>query len=71
MIYEELAAGQINADSEQAFAGIMDGLAQRGADGIVLGCTEIGMLVAQQDASVPVFDTTVIHSERAVEMALA
>jgi aspartate racemase len=49
----------------------MEALVQRGAGGIVLGCTEIGMLVGQQDASVPVFDTTVIHSERAVEWALS
>jgi aspartate racemase len=71
VIYEELAAGKINAESKEAFAGIMEALVQRGAGGIVLGCTEIGMLVGQQDASVPVFDTTVIHSERAVEWALS
>lgn len=70
VIYEELAAGKTSADSKQALTRIMEGLAQRGADGIVLGCTELGMLVGPQDASVPVFDTTVIHSESAVDRAL-
>jgi aspartate racemase len=71
VIYEELAAGNINDGSKVAFTGIMERLVQRGAGGIVLGCTEIGMLVGQEDASVPVFDTTAIHSEGAVELALA
>ncbi len=49
----------------------MDDLVQQGAEGIILGCTEIGLLVGQEDCSVPVFDTTEIHARAAVDYALA
>jgi len=50
---------------------IIDTLAQRGAEGVILGCTEIGMLIQQSDTTLPVFDTTVIHAEEAAAAALS
>mgnify|MGYP002476329470 CR=1 FL=1 len=70
VIYDELVLGQIKAASRAAFAGIMRGLAARGAQGIILGCTEIGLLVGQADSPVPLFDTTRIHAEAAVDWAV-
>ncbi len=70
VIYDELCLGQAYEASRAAYRTIMAGLVQRGAQGIILGCTEIGLLVGQQDASVPLFDTTRIHAEAAVEYAL-
>jgi aspartate racemase len=70
IIYGELCVGIANDDSRRAFVQVMIGLAERGAEGIVLGCTEIGLLVGPADARVPVFDTTRLHAQRAVELAL-
>lgn len=70
IIYNELCLGQILQPSRAAFARIIDKMIHDGAEGIVLGCTEIPMLVHEEDASVPLFDTTRIHAEKAVEMAL-
>lgn len=68
-IYEELCLGKLEAASRTEFLRIIAGLASRGAEGIILGCTEIGMLVHQADTPVRLFDTTLIHAEKAVEYA--
>ena len=71
VIYEELCVGVIRAESREEYRTVMRHMAERGAEGILLGCTEIGLLVDQSDSSVPLFDTTRIHAERAVELALS
>lgn len=71
IIYDELCLGQINADSRARYADIMQELVTAGAEGIILGCTEIGLLVRPEDASVPLFDTTVLHAQAAVDWMLA
>jgi aspartate racemase len=70
VIYDELCLGEIKEPSRQAYRQIMDRLVERGAEAVILGCTKITMLVGQEDASVPLFDTTRIHAEKAVELAL-
>jgi aspartate racemase len=71
VIYDELCVGVVDDGSREEYRRIMRGLADRGAEGILLGCTEIDLLVGRQDAPVPVFDTTRLHAERAVALALA
>lgn len=71
VIYEELCLGRIEESSRRAYRDVMQRLVERGAQGIILGCTEISMLVGEQDASVPLFDTTAIHAAAAAELALA
>ncbi len=71
VIYEELCMGKIRNDSKAEFLRIMDALAEKGAEAVILGCTEIGMLVSQEDTPVRLFDTTAIHAEKAVEYAIA
>jgi aspartate racemase len=68
---EELGKGIIKEETRQAYIDIINNLIERGAEGIVLGCTEIPMIIKQEDVSVPVFDTTKIHSQAAVEFALS
>ena len=70
VIYDELRLGEVKESSMQAYRRIMSQLVERGAEAVILGCTEITMLVGQEDTSVPLFDTTRIHAEKAVEMAL-
>lgn len=70
VIYNELCLGQIHAASRAAYLHSMDALRDRGAEGIIAGCTEIGMLVQQTDTDIPLFDTTAIHAEAAVAAAL-
>lgn len=70
VIYRELCAGITAPDSRAAYVRIMDDLAARGAEAVILGCTEIGILVSQEDTRVPLFDTTVIHARAAVARAL-
>ena len=70
VIYNELCVGVVVDESRREYRRIMRGLADRGAEAILLGCTEIDLLVGPEDAPVPVFDTTRLHAERAVEMAL-
>jgi aspartate racemase len=71
VIYGELCVGIVRDDSREAYRRVMGALAARGAEGILLGCTEIDLLVGPRDAPVPVFDTTRLHAERAVELALS
>jgi aspartate racemase len=70
VIYDELCLGQIHEASRVQYMAIMERLAEQGAQGIILGCTEIGMLVHAGDIRVPLFDTTRIHAEAAVDAAL-
>ena len=70
VIYEELCVGVIGEGSRDQYRRIMAALAERGAEAILLGCTEIDLLVGPEDAPVPVFDTTRLHAERAVELAI-
>jgi len=71
VIYDELCAGMINSDSKQKYADIIQRLVAKGAEGVILGCTEIGLLVKQKDSPTPLFDTTEIHARATVEYALA
>jgi len=65
-----LCAGIIKPSSERVYLEVIEGLAGAGAQGIILGCTEIGLLVKQEHSRIPLFDTTVIHAEAAVAYAL-
>ena len=69
-IFRELFSGQKNPVSKARFLGIIQTLVESGAEGIILGCTEIPMLIKQEDCTVPVFDTTEIHAMAAVEKAI-
>jgi aspartate racemase len=71
VIYEELVLGEIRDASREQYKGIIEKLTAAGAQGVILGCTEIGLLVNQEDCRIPLFDTTSIHAEAAVELALA
>jgi aspartate racemase len=64
-IFNELCLGIISDASRQAFLAIINRLGERGAQGVILGCTEIGMLVNQKDTDIPLFDTTLIHAQKA------
>jgi len=70
VIYDELCVGVVSDRSREHYRRIMHELADRGAEGILLGCTEIELLVGAEDAPVPVFDTTRLHVQKAVELAL-
>lgn len=70
IIYNELIKGVIREESRKAYVKIINRLKIEGAQGVILGCTEIPLLIRQQDISIPVFDTTLIHSHAAVEYAL-
>lgn len=70
VIYDELCVGDIRDESRVAYRQIMARLVERGAQGIILGCTEITLLVGSTNASVPVFDTTRLHAQAAVDLAL-
>ena len=71
IIYQELCQGHINAASREKYRAVMAELAARGAGAIIMGCTEITLLIGKEDAEVPLFDTTHIHAEAAVALALA
>ena len=70
VIYNELVIGRITDSSRKAYLDIIKRMAQSGAQGIILGCTEIGLLVKQADCELPLFDTTILHALAAVEFAL-
>lgn len=69
VIYQELCAGVVDTESRKAYLRIIDDLATRGAEAVILGCTEIGMLVSQSDTPVPLVDTTAVHARAAVDYA--
>jgi len=71
VIYDELCLGRIEPRSKAQYVAIMENLVRQGAEGIILGCTEIGLLVEAADSQVPLFDTTLIHAQAAVDWALA
>lgn len=70
VIYQELCLGKTEAQSKQEYLRIIAGLAAQGAQAVILGCTEIGMLVNQADTDVKLFDTTALHAAKAVEKAI-
>ena len=71
VIYDELCLGNVRDESRQQYRRIIADMISSGAEGIILGCTEIGMLVSSEDSAVPTFDTTQIHVEAAVDFALS
>ena len=70
VIYNELCLGKILSSSKDKFLKIIDRLANLGAKSVILGCTEIGLLISQDDLEIPVFDTTIIHAKKCAKMAL-
>ena len=71
VIYDELCMGVVSSSSREAFAKVINQFAETGAEGVILGCTEIGLLIGEEDSPVPLFDTTTIHAVAAVEYALS
>lgn len=70
IIFQELCVGKILDESRIRFQEIIKRLQEKGAEGVILGCTEIGLLIKQSDSVLPVFDTTLIHAKKAAEIAL-
>jgi aspartate racemase len=70
VIYDELVAGQIREASRVGFVSVIDKLVAQDAEGVILGCTEIPLLVSEEDAGVPLFDTTRVHAEAALRYAV-
>jgi aspartate racemase len=70
VIYQELCRGEIRPSSRRLFLDIIEGLRERGAEGIILGCTEIPLLVRREDCDLPLFNTTLLHADKALEFAL-
>jgi aspartate racemase len=71
VIYDELCVGIVNDDSREAYRAVIRRLVDEGCEGIIYGCTEIELLVGQEDSPVPVFPTTRLHAEAAVDLALS
>jgi len=70
IIYEELVRNTVTPESRQTVQGMIASLRQEGADGVILGCTELPFLIRPEDADLPVFDTTAIHARKALALAL-
>ncbi len=70
VIYNELCRGKVGEESRQQYRTIIGKLVEQGCDGVILGCTEIGLLVQADDSPVPLFDTAIIHAEAAADFAL-
>ncbi len=70
VIFNELCLGNINKESKEKYVSIINKMAKEGAQGVILGCTEIGLLIKQEDVDIPVFDTTLIHAEKAALMSI-
>ena len=70
VIYEELCKGVVLPESKAAYLSVISKLRQQGADGVILGCTEVCMLIGQDDTDLPVFDTTAIHVDAALDFAM-
>lgn len=71
VIYDELCQGQFLDSSRQYYSQVIQDLANEGAEGVILGCTEVGLLIKQEDSPIPVFDTTAIHAAAAVDFLLS
>ena len=71
VIYKELAHGVVREESRRAYISVIEELKRRGADGVILGCTEIPLLIKAADSHIPVFDTTALHAAAAVDFALS
>ncbi|MEO0406461.1 MAG: aspartate/glutamate racemase family protein [Cyanobacteria bacterium P01_A01_bin.135] len=71
VIYQELCLGEIKANSKTEYLRVIDMLARQGAEAVILGCTEIGILVSQGDTAVELFDTTAVHAQKAVKYAIS
>ncbi len=71
VIFNELCLGKVLDSSRKEYQRIINSMKALGAEGVILGCTEIGMLITQKDSSLPVYDTTIIHATEAARMALA
>ncbi len=70
IIYHELCLGIINEHSKKKYLDIIDSLIRKGAEAVILGCTEITMLISQEDSTIPVYDTTRLHAEAAVDFCM-
>ena len=70
IIYDELCLGLIKPESKQVYLNIIDKLVKQGAEGVILGCTEIGLLINQQDHAIPFFDTALLHAQEAAWLAI-
>lgn len=70
IIFNELCHGVINKESKQKYISVIQSMYENGAQGVILGCTEIGLLVQQQDTEVPLFDTALIHAEMAAKISV-
>ncbi len=70
IIYDELCLGDIRESSKQTYLTVIDDLKNAGAEAVILACTEIGLLVKQSDIALPLYDTTVIHAEKAAKMGI-
>ncbi|MDE1899360.1 MAG: aspartate/glutamate racemase family protein [Xanthomonadaceae bacterium] len=70
VIYDELCRGEVREDSREHYRAIVQELVDAGAEGVILGCTEVGLLLRQRDAAAPLFDTTQLHAEALVDAAL-
>jgi len=70
IIYEELCLGVVTASSKAAFLAMIAKLRADGADGVILGCTELGLLLTQDQIDIPVFDTAILHAQAGVDFAL-
>lgn len=71
VIFDELCLGTISPESRAGFLAIIRGLGQKGAEGVILGCTEIDLLIRQEDTDIPLFDTTVIHARKAAMASIS
>lgn len=71
VIYDELCLGITRAESRAAYRAILHALVDAGAQGVILGCTEIGLLVGPEDSPIPLFDTTLLHAQAALDFALS
>jgi aspartate racemase len=69
-IYQELVNGILKEETREKFKKIIERLKKKGSEGIILGCTEIPLLIKDQDSSIPVFNTTELHAKKAVKKAL-
>ena len=70
VIYEELVMGIVKQESRREYLRVIATLKEAGAEAVIAGCTEIGLLIQQEQLEIPLFDTTIIHAEAAVEWAL-